>query len=282
MSANRPSAIDLPTLYQIRAADFELDEALYAKAVALLPAGTVVPTSPPTASSSATTVSPAQAAAGAIAAVIPAALQSATIRKDLLPTSVPVVAVGAALGGPSPTAAPSEAAQQYLFALGNLTPSASAPPGLTKANDATATPQVTVTVSAMTIPAPGSMTPSGQVVQLVTGSWPAEQVFGRQVILNFVPPTGAVGFLTANPTDQSVRIPMLRVQSELAADSASPIPTSSPPASAASSALTAPQTIESTAVFNALHLSRCRATSCRSRKAAAATTRWCRRARMAP
>ena len=247
MSADLPSTIDLPTLYQVRATDFVPDEKLYAKAVALLPADTVLP-KPSAPSSSAPAESPAQVAAKALAAAIPTASQSAKIRKDLLPTSVPVVSVGRTSSGPSSSAPSSSAAQQYLFALGDLTPTATAPSGLTRAADAPPTPQVTVTVSGLTNPAPGSTTPHGQVVQLVTGAWPAEQVFGRQVMLNFVPPSGAIGFLTDDPSSQSVRVPMLRVQGELAAYAAPPIAASSPPASTASFASAAP--IESTGVFN--------------------------------
>ena len=62
-----------------------------------------------------------------------------------------------------------------------------------------------MTVSAMTNPAPGSTTPHGQLVELVSGTWLAEDVFGRQVLLNFVPPSGAIGFLD-DPANQSVRI----------------------------------------------------------------------------
>ena len=246
MSADLPSAIDLPTLYQVRAADFEPDETLYAKAVALLPAGTVLPTSSPALSSATPVESPAEAAAKALAAAIPTSLRSATIRKDLLPTSVPVVVVGTAPSGSSPGAS---AAQQYLFALGDLTPTTTAPSGLSNAGESPS-PQVSVTVSAMTNPAPGSTTPHGQLVELVSGTWLAEEVFGRQVMLSFVPPSGAVGFLN-DPANQSVRIPMLRVQSELAAYAAPPIAASSPPASTTSFASTATDSpIDTPQVFN--------------------------------
>lgn len=249
MSADLPSAIDLPTLYQVRAADFEPDQKLYAKAVALLPAGTVLPTASPTASGSAPAESPAQAAAKALAVAIPTALQSATIRKDLLPTSVPIVVVGTTSSGPSPSAASASSAQQYLFALGDLTPTTTAPSGLGGAAESPS-PQVTVTVSAMTNPAPGSTTPHGQVVDLVSGTWLAEEVFGRQVILSFVPPSGAIGFLN-DPANQSVRIPMLRIQSELAAYAAPPIAASTPPTSTTSFASTAPgASTDATQVFN--------------------------------
>ncbi len=245
MSADRPSAIDLPTLYQVRAADFEPDETLYARAVALLPAGTVLSTHSPTPSDSVPAESPAEAAAKALTAAIPTSLQSATIRKDLLPASVPVVAVSTTPSGPSPSAASPTGAQQYLFALGNLNPTNTAPSGLGGAAESPS-PQVSVTVSAMTNPAPGSTTPHGQLVELVSGTWLAEEVFGRQVLLNFVPPSGAIGFLD-DPANQSVRIPMLRVQSELAAFAAPPIATSSPP----SFASTAPASAsDATQVFN--------------------------------
>jgi hypothetical protein len=242
MSADLPSAIDLPTLYQVRAADFEPDEKLYAQAVALLPAGTVLPaTAAP--SSTGPAQSPAQVAAKALAAVIPTALQSATIRQDLLPASVPVVVVGTTPGAsPSPSAA-----QQYLFVLGDLAPSATAPSGLSSAAESP-TPNVSVTVSGLTNPAPGSATASGQFVQLVSGSWPAEQVFGRQVLLSFVPPSGPTGYLTGAPIDQPIRVPFLRVQSELAAYAAPPIAASSPPASTTS--LASGASGETIAVFN--------------------------------
>ena len=249
MQANLPSAIDLPTLYQVRATDFEPDEQLYAKAVALLPAGTEVPTYP-AASSASSVESPGRAAAKSLAAAIPTPLQSSTIRKDLLPTLVPVVAVATIPSGPSPSAASASSAQQYVFALGNLTPTSTTPSGLANVNAETPTPGVTVTISALTNPAPGSTTPHGEVVELVTGSWLADEVFGRQVLLNFVPPSGAIGFLTGDPASQSVRIPMLRVQGELAAYAAPPIAASSPPASTAPLTSAAPQAIESTAVFN--------------------------------
>ncbi len=254
MSANLPPAIDLATLYQVRSADFEPDAQLYAKAVALLPAGTQLPTDS-AASSTGPAESPAQAAAKALAAAIPTSLQSATIRKDLLPASVPVVAVATTPTGPSPSAAPASSAQQYVFALGDLAPTATAPSGLSNVNGETPTAGVSVTISGLTNPAPGSTTPHGEVVELVTGSWPAEEVFGRQVLLNFVPPSGAVGFITGDPAAQSVRIPMLRLQSELAAYAAPPIAapsiaTSSPPSSATSLTSAAPQAIESTGVFN--------------------------------
>ncbi|HEY3923346.1 MAG TPA: hypothetical protein VGL75_02195 [Acidothermaceae bacterium] len=239
MQADLPSVIDLPTLYQVRATDFEPDAQLYDKAVALLPAGTELPTYP-AASSSAD--SPAQAAAKALAAAIPTSVQSATIRKDLLPKSVPLVAVSMTPSGPSPSAASPSAAQQYVFALGDLTPTTAAPSGLTTVNAETPTPQVSVTISALTNPAPGSTTPHGEVVELVTGTWLAEEVFGRQVLLNFVPPSGAIGFLTGDPADQSVRVPLLHVQSELAAYAPPPIAASSPPASTTSFGTTASST----------------------------------------
>jgi hypothetical protein len=163
-----------------------------------------------------------ESAAQAIAAAMPAALQSATIRPDLLPSVVPMVAVTTA-----------GSATQYFFALGDLDGVQTAPPGLTAAPDASPTPNLTVTISGVANTAPGSSTPRGQLVQLVTGSWPAEEVFGRQVLLSFVPPSGPSGFLTASPADQPVRVPMLRVQTELAAYPSPAIDASSAPASSA-------------------------------------------------
>jgi hypothetical protein len=234
MSADLPSEIDLATLYQLRAADFDPDETLLAKAAALLPAGSAAPAvlASPNADQLA---SQAETAAKALAAVIPAATQVATISKDLLPASVPVVVVGAA-----PTTASASPSQQYLFALGNMPPSATAPSGLGYGGQASPTTQVTVTVSGLTNPPPGSTTPHGEVVQLVTATWLAEEVFGRQVLLTFVPPSGAGAFLTGAPTDQPVRVPTLHIQSELPAYAAPPIVapsaagSTSPPSAASS------------------------------------------------
>ena len=239
MQADLPSAIDLPTLYQVRAVDFEPDEALYARAVALLPAGTVLSTTTPSASSTTSDVSAGETAAKALAAAIPTALQTATVRSDLLPKFVPVVAVATTPSGPSASAASPSSALQYVFALGDLTPTTTAPSGLTTVNAETPTPGVSVTISALTNPAPGSTTPHGEIVELVTGSWLADEVFGRQVLLSFVPPGGPTGFLKGAPADQAIRVPFLHVQSELAAYAAPPIAASSPPASTTSFASTA-------------------------------------------
>ncbi len=235
MAADRPSTIDLPTLYQLRATEFDPDEALLAKAAALLPSATAS-SSTPTATGVDDLMSQADAAVKALTAALPANVQTATIRDDLLPASVPVVAVSTSPNSASPTAASASPSQQYLFALGNLVPTANAPSGLSNAPAIYPTPNLTVTVSGLTNPAPGSTTPHGEVVTLVTGSWPAEEVFGRQVMLSFVPPSGPADLLTSAPEDQPVRVPILRLQSELLAYAAPPISTPTAPASSAPAA----------------------------------------------
>jgi hypothetical protein len=227
-TADRPASIDLAALYQVRGADFVPDAGLLAKAAKLEPSSTPSPAPSTTAGADLSV-----AAADALAAALPVALQQATVRSDLLPATVPVVQVGSA------------GALQYAFALGDLPVTTTAPAGLSSANSGYSTPQVTVTVSGFANPAPGSATPRGALVTLVSGAWPAEQIFGRQVLLNFVPPSGAIGFLTGAPEQQSVRIPFLRVQTELPGFAAPPIPTAVPSSSSSSpssspSAITAP------------------------------------------
>jgi hypothetical protein len=215
MSADRPSSIDLAALYQLRATEFEPDQHLLDTAVKLLPAGTSLPS--PSAADSAGSADPAELAAKALAAAIPVALQQAQLRSDLLPASVPVVA----LGTPQ-AAAGASAVQQYFFALGDLAPITAPPTGLASAGESQPTPTVHIAVSGLPNPAPGTTTTRGQLVELVSMTWSAEQVFGRQVLLSFVPPSGATGYLSA-AADQPVRIPMLRVQTELPAYAAPPI-----------------------------------------------------------
>jgi hypothetical protein len=224
-SAARPTSIDLAALYRSHTAEFLPDPTLLARA------GRLAPSKPPSAvPSPAAGADPAVTAANAIAAALPTPLKQAQVRPELLPTTVPVVVIGSA------------GALQYAIALGTLPVTTTAPAGLTPADAGYSTPQVSVTVSGLTNPAPGSATARGQVIQLVAGSWPAEQVFGRQVLLNFVPPSGAIGFLSGTPEQQSVRIPFLRVQTELPAFAAPPIPTPTPSASAASSSSSSPAT----------------------------------------
>ena len=203
--AQLPTQIDLPTLYRVRAAEFAPDTSLLAAAAKVTPPPSM-PSSPPS------TSNPAATAASAIAAALPAALQRAKARPDLLPSMVPVVEVVQA------------GTSLYAYALGNLAPTTTAPAGLDAAVDADATPSVSVSVTGIASPAPGSTTPRASAINLVSGNWPAEDVFGRQILLNFVPPDGATGLLdngTAGPVRPD---PFLRVQTELPAYAAPAIP----------------------------------------------------------
>jgi len=209
MAAKLPASIDLSTLYQPRAADFTPDQKLIDRAAALLPSAALP-------KRTRDLVDPAQitAVTQALTAAIPEAILRAAIRNDLMPDSVPVVVVG-------------RDKPMYLFALGSLTPTSTTPAGLMNAPFPGPTPNVQITVEGLTNPAPGSTTKRGEIVTLVSGTFTAEQVFGRQVLLNFVPAAGVNGYLDTSPEEQPVRVPLLTVQTELPAYAAA-APTSHP------------------------------------------------------
>jgi hypothetical protein len=226
-SANRPAAIGLTELYQVRSAAFAPDAKLLDQALKLLPKGTL--TSAPDPKPHSVIDAPAAAAAKAITAALPLAVQRAQLRTDLLPANVPVVAIT------------SGSSTRYAYALGSLPIVTTAPSGLAQAYEAVRAPQVNISVSGLTNPAPGSTTPSGSVIEIVSGEWPGEDVFGRQVLLNFVPPGGGAAMLTSQPQEQPIRVPVLQLQAELpayqAAEVAKLAPSPSPSPTAVASSL---------------------------------------------
>ncbi len=196
MSAHRPSPVTIASLYQPRPSTFAPDQSRLGLATTILHS-TGAPAAP-----SPESFDPGPDAAQAILRSLPASVQKAKLRSDLLPDRIPVVSFTE--GNKT----------RYAIALGDLGITDTAPSGLTPAGDADGLRTVSITVSALTNPAPGSATPQGKLVDLVTGEWPADQVFGRQVLLTFVPPQGPKAILQSGITALPVRIPMLRVQSE--------------------------------------------------------------------
>ncbi|MFI5284235.1 MAG: hypothetical protein ACHQ0J_14050, partial [Candidatus Dormibacterales bacterium] len=203
-SAGRPTAIGLAELYQARPVDFAPDQSRVDLARSLLAqAGASAPASPETFDAGPDPVA-------AVLAALPQSVQKAKLRTDLLPSAVPVVAYSD--GGKT----------RYAYALGSLPAVDQAPAALEPAVDADPVRMVTITISALCNPAIGAATPRDQTVDLVTGSWPADQVVGRQVLLTFLPPQGPEAVLQSGLSSLPVRIPVLRVQTDVAPAEASP------------------------------------------------------------
>lgn len=196
MSANRPDSLGVVGLYQQRSAAFAPDLKRIKAAVALLrEAGAPAPASPQA-------FEPGPDPMAAILAALPTPLQTARPRPDLLPSQVPIVVF--TQGG----------TKRYAFAVGDLPITDTAPPGLTNVPSADAPPNVSITVSAVSNPAPGSRTPRGRMIDLVAGRWPADVVVGRQVLLTFVPPQGPKSYLQSPLSSLPMRVPVLRVQTD--------------------------------------------------------------------
>ncbi len=202
-SATRPPALGADVIYGARTADFSPDESRVQLAESVLrKAGVPAPASLPA-------FGPMPDAASAISAALPGSAQVARVRDDLVPARIPVVSF--VDGGKT----------RYAFALGDLGVSDSAPPGLRAAGAADDLRSVSITVSAVASPALGSQTAMGRSVELVSGRWPADQVAGRQVLLLFPPVEGAKVLLESSFAALPVRVPMLHVQSDRPASSAS-------------------------------------------------------------
>jgi hypothetical protein len=196
MTANRPSSIGLAELYRPRTTKFVPDPKLIEAAKAQLrQAGAPAPANPQT-------FDQGPDPATAILAALPAQLQTARIRDDLLPARIPIVAFDQ--GGK----------KRYAIALGALASTDAAPDGIGNGSAADPLVKVTVTVSAVSSPAPGSQTPRGRQVDLVTGKWGADTVVGRQLLLTFMPPSGPKAYLESALSTQMLRVPVLRVQSD--------------------------------------------------------------------
>lgn len=204
MVANRPSAVGLSAVYRPRAVAFSADQKRTDSALAVLRQAGVPDASPPS------PFDPGPDPLPAILGALPSDLLKAQLRPDLLPQVVPVVAFTE--GGK----------QRYAFALGDLGVSDTAPAGLAGAPGADPTPNVKITVSAVSSPAPGSGTPRGKLIELVSGAWPADQAVGRQVLLTFMPQEGPKACLQTRLSSLPVRIPILRLQTDLPTSGSAP------------------------------------------------------------
>lgn len=194
-TADRPQAITLDALYAPRRVAFSPDQSRIDLAGRLLrQAGFPPPASPHP-------FVPGPDPTAAILGALPPALQLARVRHDLLPQTVPVVVVDD--GGK----------QRYALALEGVGIMDSAPSRLAP-RDADALRNITITVSALCNPPLGGTTPRGQMVDLVTATWPADQVVGRQVLLTFAPPQGPNAILDSGLASMPVRVPILRVQTD--------------------------------------------------------------------
>jgi hypothetical protein len=196
MGAERPTSIGLSDLYRSRAIPFEPDSSRIDAARAQLRQDGLPPAPTPQA------FDPGPDPVAAILAALPAPLQSTRPRADLVPAQVPVVEFDA--GG----------SKHYAFALGDLGVTGTAPTGLTKVFEAEPVPLVSITVSAVSNPGLGSITPRGKLVDLVTGHWPADVVVGHQVLLTFMPPQGPNAYLHSPLSSLPMRVPVLRVQTD--------------------------------------------------------------------
>jgi len=195
MSARRPSAVTLEALYAGGTTDFAPDRARIEEATAILGRQGIHPATAP--SPPARVGDPSQA----IFDALPTPAQKArTVRTDLLPDNVPVVAY-------------QDAGQtRYAFALGEVGSVDAAPAGLQPAPGSDVTRFVKVAVAAVASPSRGSTTQAGHTIDLVSAQWPAEQVVGRQVMLTFVPPQGPKAILDSGLEQLPVRVPTLHLQ----------------------------------------------------------------------
>ena len=192
--AARPGGIGVEELYRARLTDFAPDEPRVRLAESILRrAGLPAPASPQASP-------PAPDPLEAILSALPATTQVGRVRDDLLPAQVPVVSFQ------------DGAKTRYAFALGDLGVSDSAPSGLHVAGGPDDLRKVAITVSAVASPALGSATPGGKLMDLVSGTWPADQVVGRQVLLTFPPVQGPLTLLESSLAALPVRAPLLLVQ----------------------------------------------------------------------
>ncbi|HVC77489.1 MAG TPA: hypothetical protein VND96_13335 [Candidatus Micrarchaeaceae archaeon] len=192
--ADRPAGITVQTLYQARPAPtFAPTKALVDAALGLLhQAGLPAP-----AKQQAFQAGPDPAAA--IFASLPASVQTAQTRNELLPQSVPLVVFQE--GGKT----------RYAFAIGDIA-IVDTPPARVGPRSEDQVPNVSFTVSAVFNPGLGGTTPRGQLIDLVSASWPADQVFGHQVLLTFMPIQGPKAVLDSGLANLPVRVPVLRLQ----------------------------------------------------------------------
>ena len=194
--ADRPPGVTVSSLYKTRPApSFAPDKARIDLARTLLKQAGVP--APPAQHA----FNPGPDPVTAILSALPAAAQVARTRDDLLPQSVPLVVFEE--GGK----------QKYAFALGDVGVVDSAPAHLTPRNGLDLS-NVTFTVSALCNPALGATTSRLQIIDLVKASWPADEVFGHQLLVAFIPPQGAKAVLDSGLGNLPLRIPVLRLQND--------------------------------------------------------------------
>ena len=191
--AARPSSLTAEATYAARPARFAPDAGRVNQARSAVKAGRFP--APPAAG----TFDAGPDPVAAMAAALPASVQAARTRSDLLPATVPVVVFD------------DKGKTRYAVAVGDVGLVDSPPANLT-ARAADAMRQVSFTVSAVCNPGLGGTTPRGRLVDLATASWPADQVVGRQVLLTFQPPQGGKAMLDSGLASLPVRAPILRVQ----------------------------------------------------------------------
>lgn len=191
--AARPSSWSVEAIYGPRPSKFAPDAGRMVDARSVLKTGGfAMASSPPQ-------FDPGPDAAAAILAAVPPSLQVASVRGDLLPANVPVVVFEDA------------GKDRYAFAVGDAGIVDARPAQLTP-RDADAMRAVAIKVSAICNPPLGAPTPRGKLVDLVSASWPADEVVGRQVLLTFQPPQGAKAILGSGLAALPLRTPVLRVQ----------------------------------------------------------------------
>jgi len=196
-AATRPPAIGLTELYRQRAVAFAPDQGRVSSAARLLQSAGFP------AAQTAGTFDAGPDAAAAISSALPASLQVARLRGDLLPDSVPMVVFDD--GGK----------KRYAFALDNQGIVDAAPTGLRTIPDGEATPAVTVTVWGLSNPPPGSATPRGRLVELLNKQWRSDVLVGNQLLLTFPAIQGPKAMLDSGLSALPVRIPTLRVQTDI-------------------------------------------------------------------
>ncbi len=138
----------------------------------------------------------------AILSAFPSSAQVARVREDLLPQKVPVVVFEA--GGK----------KRYAFAIGDIGAVDSPPPNLAQRASEEDVLNVTVTVSAICNPGIGGVTSRQQMIDLVTATWPADQVFGHHVLLTFVPLQGSKAILDSGLASLPLRVPVVHLQND--------------------------------------------------------------------
>jgi hypothetical protein len=198
--ADRPAGITVESLYRVRTAHaFAPDKSRIDLAARVLrQAGLPAP--------------PAQQPfnggpdpSASILSALPAPAQVARVRADLLPQKVPVVVFKD--GGKT----------RYAFATGDIGVVDSPPANLNPRQGEDDLLNVIVTVSAVCSPGIGSVTPRQQMIDLVTASWPADQVFGHHVLLTFVPLQGPKAILDSGLANLPLRVPVLHLQNDTVA-----------------------------------------------------------------